>query len=150
MKTLVVYFSKFGNTQKVAEAIARKINTNGSVRVMASDQLTGSALQEVDLIVMGTPTHNMNLPKVVKPVFDSLPKRILKGVAVAAFDTSYQMSRWLRPFTAAKRLDQKLRKLGGKRIVPPETFHVMEREGPLFEGEIERAEAWAQTILEKV
>jgi flavodoxin len=150
MKTLVVYFSKFGNTQKIAEAIAKKFNGNGAVRVIASDQLTDSALQEIDLIVMGTPTHKMNLPKAVKPVFDILPKRILKGNGVAAFDTSYKMSRWLQPFTAAKRLDQKLRKLGGNRIVPPETFHVMEREGPLYEGEIERAEAWARLIIERL
>jgi flavodoxin len=149
MKTLVVYFSKFGNTQRVAEVIARKINSNGSVRVIASDQLTGAALRGVELVVMGTPTHNMNLPKVVKPLFSTLPKRILKGVAVAAFDTSYKMSGWLRPFTAAKRLDRKLRKLGGKRIIAPETFHVVEREGPLYEGEIERAEHWARKILEK-
>jgi hypothetical protein len=40
-----------------------------------------------------------------------------------------------------------LRKLGGKRIVPLETFHVMEREGPLYEGEIERAAEWAKSII---
>ena len=149
MKSLVIYFSKFGNTQMVAEAIAEVLRSAGSVRVMSADQLTVSDLKEVDLVVMGSPTHNMNLPKAVRPVFETLPKRVLRGILVAAFDTSYKMSWWLNHFTASKRLSKKLRKLGGKQIVPPETFLVTEREGPLYDGEIERARAWAGLILEK-
>jgi hypothetical protein len=60
------------------------------------------------------------------------------------------MSWWLNQFTASNRLAKKLRKLGGKLVVPPEIFHVMEREGPLYEGEIERAQTWAASILERV
>jgi flavodoxin len=122
MNALVVYFSKFGNTKKVAEAIAETLRSAASVRVMNIDRLTASDLEEVHLVVMGTPTHRMNLPKEIVPVFEKLPKRILKGKPVAVFDTSYKMSWWLNHFTAAKRLSGKLRKLGGKRIVPPETF----------------------------
>ncbi len=150
MRALVVYFSKFGHTQRLAEAIAETLSSNVSVSVIPSDQLTASDLNRVDLVVMGTPTHNMNLPKAVRPVFEALPKRILKGVAVAAFDTSYKMSWWLSRFTAAKRLARKLRRLGGVLLVPPETFHVMGREGPLYEGELERSEIWAGLILNRM
>jgi flavodoxin len=150
MNALVVYFSKFGNTQMVAEAIAEKLASNGSVRTISSDDLTANELKDADLIVMGSPTHNMNLPKSVKPVFERLPRRVLSGTPIAAFDTSYKMSWWLNQFTASKRLAKKLRKLGGKLAVPPEVFHVMEREGPLYEGEIERAQTWAASILERV
>lgn len=148
MNTLVVYFSKFGNTQKLAEAIAERLRSNGTVRTISSDDLTVNDLKDVNLVVMGSPTHNMNLPKTVKPVIDNLPKRILSGKLVAAFDTSYKMSWLLNRFTASKRLARKLRKLGGKLLLPPEIFHVMEREGPLYEGEIERAQGWAESILE--
>jgi flavodoxin len=150
MNALVVYFSKFGNTQMVAEAIAEKLASNGSVRTISSDDLTANELKDADLIVMGSPTHNMNLPKSVKPIFERLPRRVLSGTPIAAFDTSYKMSWWLNQFTASKRLAKKLRKLGGKLAVPPEIFHVMEREGPLYEGEIERAQTWAASILERV
>jgi flavodoxin len=152
MNVLVVYFSKFGNTQMVAEAIAQEIaaelRPEGSVQVISLDTIAAEDLEAKDLVVMGSPTHNMNLPKNVRPAFESLPKRVLKGIPVAAFDTSYKMSWWLNHFTAAKRLSQKLGKLGGKRIVPPETFHVTGREGPLYDGEIERSRAWATSILE--
>jgi len=59
------------------------------------------------------------------------------------------MSPWLAPFTAAQRLMRKLKKLGGTKIVPPQTFHVVDREGPLYEGEIERAMEWAELILNR-
>lgn len=150
MKALVVYFSKFGHTQMLAESIAEIFSQNGDVRAMSSDDLTVDDLKDIDLVVMGTPTHNMNLPKAVKPVLESLPKRILPGTPAAAFDTSYKMSWWLNKFTASKRLARKLRKMGARLIVPPEIFHVTEREGPLYEGEIERAQVWAGSILEKV
>ena len=150
MRSLVIYFSKFGNTQKVAEAIAEILGSAGPVRVIPTDQLGASELGKVDLVVMGTPTHRMNLPDAVRATFETLPRRVLGGAPVAAYDTSYKMSSILARFTAAKKLAQKLRKLGGKRVVPPETFYVMEREGPLFEGEIERANAWAKRILDRL
>jgi flavodoxin len=150
MNTLIVYFSKFGNTKQVAKAIAEVLGFDHSVRMISSDQLGPLDLQKVDLVVMGTPTHNMNLPKSVKPVFERLPRRILPKTPIAAFDTSYRLSAFLSRFTAAKKLARKLRKLGGKRIAPLETFHVVEREGPLYEGELERAREWTRLIVDKL
>jgi len=40
-----------------------------------------------------------------------------------------------------------MRKLGGKRVARPETFFVAGREGPLFDGELERAQAWAAALI---
>jgi flavodoxin len=150
MKSLVVFFSRYGNTQKIAEVIAETLGSAGPVHAMGMDQLDVSELTGVDLVVAGTPTHRMNLPEAVRPAFETLPRRVLRDTPVAAFDTAYKMSAWLARFTAARRLLRKLRKLGGKRIVPPETFHVMEREGPLYEGEIDRAREWARLVLEQL
>jgi flavodoxin len=150
MNGVVVYYSKFGNTEEVARAIAGTLESEGVVRVVSMDQLTASDLNDADLVVMGSPTHRMNLPEAVRPVLEGLPKRVLRGASVAAFDTSYKMSGLLRRFTAAPKLARRLRKLGGRQVVPPETFHVVGREGPLYDGEIERASAWAESILGQV
>lgn len=147
MNAIVVYFSKFGNTKKVAEAIAQGLEQDKNVRIVSSDELVPVDFDGVDLVVMGSPTHKMNLPESVRQVFDQLPHKIIKGKLIAAFDTSYKMSGWLNHFTAGKKLTRKLRKLGGKRITPPEIFLVAEREGPLFEGEIARAKEWGTSIL---
>ena len=146
MNTLVIYFSKYGNTHSVAQTIADQfsdttIKENSSTPVLSLDDLTLKDLQDA---------HRMNLPESAKAVIGDFPKGLLKGTLVAAFDTSYKMNWFLSQFTAAKKLAHKLRKLGGRRVVPPETFHVMDTEGPLYEGELQRAKTWADTILHKV
>lgn len=151
MNALVVYYSQFGNTRQVAEAIAGVLQEAGMAQALSAEQLTAAELQTADLVVMGTPTHKMSLPQAVRPLFKGLPRRILRGVPVAAFDTSYKMSPFLARFTAAKHIDRKLGKLEGKRLLPPETFYVEEHhEGPLYDGEIERARRWAESILARL
>jgi flavodoxin len=149
MNSLVIYFSKFGNTKLVAETIGEVLKGAGEIQITNSDELAAADFDGVDLVVMGSPTHKMNLPEAVRPLFAKLHRELLKGKLFAAFDTSYKMSWWLNHFTASKRLSPKLRKLGGKGIVPPQIFHVMEREGPLYDGELEHAKAWATLILDK-
>ena len=147
MNTLIVYFSKFGHTQRIAEEMAQVLGSaGGPARLVSADQLDAADLEDADLVVMGSPTHNMNLPKTVRPALESLPRRCMTGKQFAAFDTSYKMNWLLAHFTAAPRLSRKLRKLGGKRVARPETFFVEAREGPLFEGEIGRATAWAAAL----
>ena len=150
MNALVVYHSQFGNTQMVAEAIVEQLQREVSVQLLRLERLTVADLHGVDLVVAGTPTHKMTLPEAVRPVLDGLPRGALDGAYMAAFDTSYRMSAFLARFTAAKKLARRLRKLGGKRIVPPETFHVSARTGPLYEGEIERGRDWAASILRRL
>jgi flavodoxin len=155
MNTLVIYFSKFGHTQQIAQAISDELTNHGDVKLLAYDQFGEKDLRYADLIVMGTPTHRMNLPEVLRLCLDHLPRRVVRGRAVAAFDTSYKMAdrnspEWLARFTAAPKLIRKLRKLGGKQIAPPETFFVKDREGPLYEGELKRASSWALTLLEQL
>jgi flavodoxin len=153
MNALVVFFSKFGNTKVIAEAVASGLRSGTAVKLMALIQLTAADFEGIDLLVMGCPTHKMKLPQDVRPVLEGLPKKILRGIPVAAFDTSYRMSdrdspEWLAKHTAARKLAKRLHKLGGKQIVAPESFHVKDREGPLYEGEEERAEAWAVSMLQ--
>ena len=140
--------------KRIADAILEGLDAGASVRVMELVTLDALDCEKIDLLVMGVPTHKMNLPQDVRPVLERLPRKTLKGVYVAAFDTSYRMAdrnspAWLAQHTAARKLAKRLRKLGGKPIVAPESFHVQDREGPLYDGEIERAKAWAEGILQK-
>lgn len=157
MKTVVVYFTKFGNTRKVAEAIAGRLADAGEARALSFEELTASDLEEADLVVMGSPTHYQNLPKEVRAVLDTLPRKCLAGKKVAAFDTSVETWGPLMRMTAAHRLRSKLRKLGGKPIAKAETFLVERgtspedeevRQDALLEGELERAPAWAEMLLQ--
>ena len=48
---------------------------------------------------------------------------------------------------AAKPISDRLKKKGGELIIPPEGFFVEGIEGPLKEGELERAADWAKQII---
>jgi len=150
VKSLVAYYSEFGNTRQIAETIAETLGKEGASIAMPIGQLQPSQLKGLDLLVMGSPTHRMNVPEAVRPILKSLPRGILAGTPVAAFDTSYKMSSLMARFSAGRKLAPRLRKLGGQPTVPPQTFHVESKEGPLCEGEIERAQAWAASILEQL
>jgi flavodoxin len=155
MKTLVIYFSKFGNTQKVAEAIADMLVQTGDARAISIDELTASGLKEVDLFIVGSPTYYLNVPDAVREFFKKIPDKGLVGKSVAAFDLSIKRWRPMRLLTASHRLGLRLRILGGRTIVPAETF-LVESNLPqdaalgqfnLRDGEIERAKAWAGSML---
>lgn len=147
MKFLIIYFSKFGNTHKIAEVIGETLQTKGSVRVVSLDEITPSDIRTANLILLGSPTHGTGLPNEIEHAFDALISRYMRDKSAAAFDTSYKLPQWMASFTAARRLAAKLRKFGARLIVPPETFYVMEQEGPLYEGEIEHAQQWAMKLL---
>lgn len=147
MNTLVVYDSYFINTLKVAEVVAGALKEQGhSVRLERIYQLDFSNLDGVDFIVIGAPTHNRGMPQPVKSVLKRLPKDTLANIKIATFDTRYKMSH-RKSGSAAIDIDKMLKKLAGDLIVPPESFFVEERRGPLFEGELERAKFWAASLV---
>ena len=139
MNTLVIYYSEFGNTARIANAIGDALESKGPTRVVDLKRVKVSDLKKPDLVIMGVPTHRMNIPEVARALIKSIPRRTLrKETWIASFDTSYKMSRLLMRFTASHKLLSRLRRLGGRRIAPPESFLVTAKEGPLFDGEIER------------
>lgn len=146
MKSVVVYESFHGNTKAVAEAIAKKLKEKGSVQLVKVNQLPETKLEGVGLFVMGCPTYAFNMPQTVKNILKQMPKDALADVPVAAFDTKMDMFGKFN--NAASKLDKALRKLGGKSTIGPENFIVLDKEGPLMEGEEARAEAWAQKVLD--
>ena len=153
MKTLVVYFSKFGNTRRVAEAIAETIKQAGQTRVVKIEQLTPADFEGVDLVVLGSPTHAFSVPPVVRSALADLPPGILAGKSVAAFDTTVRL--WpLRLMRASPKVLRELSRLGGKPIARPQTFFVKtsstQQPGEtdlLLAGQLDRAKDWAHLLL---
>jgi flavorubredoxin len=149
MNSLIVYESGFGNTRRIAEAIAATLRRKGNVRMIKTDELNVLDFRGVDLVVVGCPTHDGGMPEAVRAALAGLPSRTLRGLATAAFDTRYRMPRW-RGGSAARRVAWRLRWLGGARTLAPESFFVVGPEGPLGDGELERATRWAEAIVGKL
>ncbi len=64
MKALIVYESQFGNTEKVARAIAEGVATSGRVEVVAVDTAPTVLPDDVDLLLVGGPTHVFSMSRV--------------------------------------------------------------------------------------
>ena len=156
MKALVVYDSVFGNTEQVAFAI--KDSLGSEVEALRVGDVEHGQLQGLEYLIVGSPTRAFNPTKAITSFLKGIPGGILGGVKVAAFDTRIDPkdvnSSVLNFFVkfmgyAAKPIGDRLQKKGGALVVPPEGFFVNDTEGPLREGELERAAAWAKQILEK-
>ncbi len=157
MKILIIYDSFFGNTQDIAKAIAGALQSAHEVELHRVNDLRPRQLSQVDLLILGSPTRGFKATPAITKFISSLPAKQLKGTSVAAFDTRIAIedvdSRILSPLIrvfgyAAKPMADKLRKKGGELMAPPEGFIVRDSEGPLKEGERDRAAEWANHIID--
>jgi len=148
MKALIVYDSVYGNTEKIARAIAEAITPSYEVKVLQAGEANPSELASIDLLIVGSPTHAGRPTPAIQDLLNKVPKLSLKGINVAAFDTRIS-TKLVGVFGyAAGRIAGNLKRKGGTLIASPVGFFVTGGKGPLKEGELERAAGWAKGILE--
>jgi flavodoxin len=157
MKALIIYDSMYGNTEKIAQAIGDGLT--GEVKVVHIGEANPSELKTYDLLVLGSPVHGGRATPALDTFIKQLPANFLEGISVAAFDTRFESEdqgiglRLLMSVIhyAAPRIAKALEKKGGILVAEPEGFIVENKEGPLKQGELERASKWAtQLSLAKV
>ena len=165
MNALVVYESMYGNTRAIAEAVAEGLGGASVVSVAKAP----AELSEVDLLVVGGPTHmhglatNRSRQMAAEAAHEDkgthvepdaaegpglrgwlaeLPDR--DGGRAAAFDTRLDKAPWLSGL-ASRGIAKRLRRHHYE-IVGSESFLVEDGEGPLEEGELDRAHAWGAEL----
>ena len=94
MKALVIYDSKLGNTEQVAQSIADTLGEEGVGQLISVDEADVLELEGVDLLVLGGPTQRHGLSPAVRAWLELIPRGVMRGLFVAAFDTCYRMLRW--------------------------------------------------------
>jgi hypothetical protein len=163
MRALVVYESMWGNTAQVAQAIAQGISESMTVEVHEVSDAGTVSRPEVALIVAGGPTHAFSLTREstradahrrgapygdeylgLREWLDGLPSGV-HPQQVATFDTRVDKVRHL-PGSAAKSAARSLHRHGFPRADYVESFYVSDTDGPLLEGELDRARAWGRTL----
>jgi flavodoxin I len=146
MRALVIYDSFFGNTEQIARAIAASLGSAAEVGVVKVGDVELAQLVGLSHLIVGSPTRGFRPTPAIVEFLASIPAESLQGVKVAAFDTSIPKKDM--PFFirlggyAAKPISEALQKKGGELVLPPEAFYVEGQEGPLKEGELERAALW--------
>jgi len=165
MKTLVVYESMFGNTERIARAVAHGLAETLDVEVQevssAPAQVSGYTY---DLAVVGGPTHAFSLSRPSTRA-DAVRQGASQGEqgfglrewigrlragaqvpVVATFDTRVEKVRgW--PGSAAHKAARMLRR-DGFEAMTTESFYVTDVAGPLAAGEVERARAWGRRLAQ--
>jgi len=156
MKALIIYDSVYGNTEQIARAIANGFIPYKDIVLLRVCEVKPELLKELNILIAGSPTQRFRLTSPMNDMLGSIPLNGLKGVKAAAFDTRLSLSHIessIERFAvknggyAAKGIANKLKKSGGELVMPPEGFFVKGMEGPLLEGELERAADWAKQIL---
>jgi hypothetical protein len=165
MKSLVVYESSFGNTQRIARTVADVLGAEGEVTLLSVDEEL-PPLRGLDLLVVGAPTHVHGLSSKasrkgaldqqgreggvgigVRGWLERLP--LLGRPPVAVFDTRAHKPELLVG-SAAHGIARRLRRRGYRLAAEPESFFVDGTPGPLADGELERAEKWGRELANEV
>lgn len=131
-KAIVIYGTQFGNTEKVAKALASGIREQGvQVDCVRVDEVDINKLAEYDLLAIGGPTLAFGMSKPMKDLLGKLKGIELRGKKAFAFDTKV---RFMFAGSAAKAIEVKLKRLGMSIVRPCSSAIVKGKEGPLEEG----------------
>lgn len=164
----VVYESLWGNTEAVARAVAEGLGSarSGGVSLTDVEHAAHDVPDDVDLVVIGGPTHafSMTRPNTRESaVKQGAPaSRASSGirewvedasgpakVSVATFDTRVATARHF-PGSAARSAAKSVRKHHLGRVVDTCSFYVENVDGPLLDGELQRARAWGADLAARV
>lgn len=170
MDALVVVESVFGNTRRIAEAVAEGLGPRVHARVV---DVTGAAglpagtIDGVDLLVVGGPTQafGMTRPATRRSAAEQAGGGAVaaqvglrewletltaarQGRLAAAFDTRTDHPRM--PGSAAAGAARRLRHFGYRMVTGPESFRVTGTKGPLVAGELERARMWGSGLVARI
>jgi hypothetical protein len=163
MKALVVYESMFGNTEEIARAIADGLGDSLDVQLAEVSDAPSEPDPEVALVVAGGPTHLFSMSRTntraeainrgakegerelgLREWMASLPSGE-HAAKIATFDTKIESMRFA-PGSAAKDAAKDARRHGYDSATQAESFYVREVDGPLVQGEADRARAWARKL----
>ena len=167
-RALVVYESMFGNTALAAEAIADSLEQHGvSVRRQEAAHASEVIPEDLDLIVIGAPTHAFGLsrpstradavrqgaPKEkagpgVREWLSKLHASPRRHTLTAAFDTRASKASWV-PSAAGPSINRLARRAGLHPYGRPLRLLVADTQGPLLEGELDRAAKFGEELAER-
>jgi len=153
MKILILFDSLYGNTEKIARAVARGFGDH-QVTLKRITDAADLHLSPFDLVVFGSPVLGGRATERMNNFLKQVPLSGLEGRRTAVFDTRIPADTagaFLRFVMrvlgyAAPRMAKQLQSKGAELAGSPEGFFVTDKEGPLRKGEEERAAVWAKTL----
>lgn len=164
LRAVVVYESMWGNTARIARAIAEGIGSDLDVHLVDVSHAPPAPGPAIALLVVGGPTHAFSMSRAntradarrqgapeprgqdigLRDWISALPEPP-HGQQLVTFDTRVGRVRHL-PGSAAKAAARLAHARGYPRFAPSESFYVNDVSGPLLDGETTRANHWGHQL----
>ena len=150
MKAIIVYESMFGNTKKVAEAIAENLNNIEKIEtvIKTTKDVDPTEVLDFDLILIGSPNHMGGPTRGIKKFIGKLEKIGLRGKKGATFDTYVRKN----VNKAVRKMERKItEKVPGLEVVTSGlSVKVGGISGPVLEEELHKCKEFTNTIINKM
>ncbi len=157
MKVLVLFDSVFGNTKKIAEAVADGFKeVKVGCLLLHAGEVKPEDVAAADLVVVGSPTRGFRATETVVKALRN-PHLPFQGKKFAAYDTRIDpadiASKFFRKIVASfgyadEQIVRLLKKRGAIELLPAIGFFVTSSEGPLKKKETENAFLWSKKLYE--
>lgn len=157
MKALIIFDSYFGNTEKIARAIGSVFKSPHEYSIVKVTDFKPEHLNGVELLIVGSPTRGFRYSENTGVFLKNLPPHSLTGIKAAVFDTRTAMQEVKSAFVrflarsfgyAAEPMMKALVQKGATVSARPEGYYVKASEGPLKDGEFDRAVDWARGLIQ--
>lgn len=150
VRLLIVFWSKYGNTKAVAEAIANGIKAAKEMVVVVKDvrETKPEEVLEYDALIIGSPNHGGGPVGDIKNFLKKLEKLNLKAKSGAVFDTHAGGD-----IKVVRKIEKQIQeKIPGLKLVAPGLSTQIKGflKGPLVEGELTKAEDFGKSISNKI
>ena len=149
MKVLIVFDTKHGNTQQVAELIADGINTveGNETKVLNVNDFDPNEDTTYDLILIGSPNHVGSHVKSIKKLIKNLSSSTVKGNSFAAFDT--HMGKYFEK--AVKKMEKQIIENfpNSTMALPGLSIKVGGMKGPIVEEDLSKCKEYGIKLAKK-
>lgn len=162
-RALIIVESYFSNTRAIADSVAAGLSDGGvDAQVVDVDEAPSCLPADLDLLILGAPTHNRGLPttatrakaqaqvgsgKASHGIGGWLETTVIPAsTTAAAFDTVISKG-WLSG-SAAKAIAKALQRHQGRRTASVRSFVVTASKGPLATGQETDAHSWGRELAD--
>ncbi len=146
MKAAVVYQSRWGNNQRIAQAITRGLSEGGADATLIEVDDAGGLAPDVDLLVVGAPTRAGRATGKIKKFIKHEVGGAWAGKSFAAFGTGLKDRGEKVEPKGADDVFTRLEAAGLKPAAPAFKATVAAMKGPLLEDEAERAQEFGRKL----
>jgi len=148
MKGIVIYDTSYGNTRKIAEAIADALKESGiHVDPTYVKNVKKLNAEDYDFLIIGSPTRFATMSLAMRGFLSRLKAEEWLNKPFAAFDTEGSANIEKNEGSAAEKIAQKLCEKQMNQLLPVLKAVVLDWKGPLQNGEIERAKEYARKFM---